>query len=107
MLKVAEIVDPHVHHWSPATNPWYPGLSRAGMDAIAHDYLASEYRADAAGYDVAAIVHVSATTEPRAYLDEQRWLAELYTTYQAAAGELQDHEQRALFADTARHVYGV
>jgi predicted TIM-barrel fold metal-dependent hydrolase len=74
MQMVAEIVDPHVHHWAPGTNPWYPALSRAGMDAIAHDYLESEYRADSAGYDVAAVVHVSATTKPRAHLDEQRWI---------------------------------
>lgn len=74
---VAEIVDPHVHHWRPAINPWYVGLSRPGWDAINHDYLASDYRADAAGYDVAAVVHVSATSKPRAYLDEARWLDDM------------------------------
>jgi L-fuconolactonase len=69
-----EIVDPHVHQWRPEVNPWYPMLIDAGMGAIAHDFLAAQYRQVAAGYDVKAIVHVSATTAPRAYLDEARWI---------------------------------
>jgi L-fuconolactonase len=52
-------------------------LISAGMEAIAHDFTASEYRAAAAGYQVTAIVHVSATTAPRAYLDEARWIDEM------------------------------
>lgn len=74
---MAEIADPHVHQWRPAANPWYVGLSSPGWDAINRDYLEGDYRADAAGYDVAAIVHVSATSKPRAYLDEARWLDEM------------------------------
>jgi predicted TIM-barrel fold metal-dependent hydrolase len=69
-----EIIDPHVHHWNPAVNPWYPMLSAAGMGAIAHAYLADDYRADAAGHHVTGIVHVSATSKPRAFLEEARWL---------------------------------
>lgn len=74
---MAEIADPHVHQWRPAANPWYVGLSSPGWDAINRDYLEGDYRADADGYDVAAVVHVSATSKPRAYLDEARWLDEM------------------------------
>lgn len=70
---MADIVDPHVHFWQPAQNSWYPQLAEV-MPAIARTYLATEYRADAAGHDITQIVHVSATTAPRAYLDEARWL---------------------------------
>jgi predicted TIM-barrel fold metal-dependent hydrolase len=73
---VSEVVDPHVHHWHLSANPWYPLLKDPAMSAIAHDYLAGDYRADTANYDVAAIVHISATTKPGAYLDEARWLEE-------------------------------
>jgi predicted TIM-barrel fold metal-dependent hydrolase len=72
-----EIIDPHVHQWRPRTNPWYPMLTEAGMDSIAHDFLAAQYRQVSAGYEVSAIVHVSATTAPRAYLDEARWIDEM------------------------------
>jgi predicted TIM-barrel fold metal-dependent hydrolase len=44
------------------------------MPAIARRYLAPEYRADMAGFAIGDIVHVSATTEPRAFLAESRWL---------------------------------
>jgi predicted TIM-barrel fold metal-dependent hydrolase len=70
---ITDIVDLHVHFWQPETNPWYPGLASA-MAPIAHTYLAEDYRADAAGYNVTEIVHVSATTAPRAFLEEARWL---------------------------------
>jgi L-fuconolactonase len=71
---ITDIVDPHVHHWHLSVNPWYPMLADPAMSAIAHDYLAADYRADTAGYPVAGIVHISATSKPGAYLDEARWL---------------------------------
>lgn len=71
---VAEVVDPHVHLWCPDQEPWYPMLVPAGMGAIAHDFLPEDYRALSAGQDVGAVVHVSATTTPRAFLDELRWV---------------------------------
>jgi L-fuconolactonase len=70
---VTEIVDPHVHFWNLDANPWYPVLARV-MPAVARTYLAPEYRADTAGFAIGGIVHVSATTEPRAFLAEARWL---------------------------------
>lgn len=68
-----DVVDPHVHFWQPEVNPWYPSLAKV-LAPVAHTYLAGDYRSDAAGTGVATIVHVSATTAPRAYLQEARWL---------------------------------
>lgn len=70
---VPEIVDPHVHHWQPEVNPWYPLLSTA-MPAIAHNYTAEQYRADSLAWNITEIVHVAATVSPHVFLDEQRWL---------------------------------
>jgi L-fuconolactonase len=70
-------VDPHVHHWAPSVKDWYPNLRRAELSAINRDYLPEHYREDAAGLDIAAVVHVSAAATPRSYLDEARWLDEM------------------------------
>lgn len=70
-------VDPHVHHWAPSVKDWYPNLQRAELRAINRDYLPEHYREDAAGLDIAAVVHVSAAATPRSYLDEARWLDEM------------------------------
>lgn len=120
---VAEIVDPHVHHWSPATNPWYPGLSRAGMDM-----LAARPRTYCKVSGLAMTLHTVVLDAQRPWIEgcleafgPRRCMfasnfpvdslfggfAELYTTYQVTAGQLPDDEQRALFADTARHVYRI
>ncbi|GAA4479951.1 amidohydrolase [Rhodococcus olei] len=80
------IVDPHVHHWLPSVQRWYPLMQEpdearpstlGDLTRMAHDYTAADYRADTAGYDVTAIVHVSATSRPGAHLDELAWLDEL------------------------------
>jgi predicted TIM-barrel fold metal-dependent hydrolase len=70
---VTEIVDPHVHFWDPDVNQWHPMLASV-MPSIARTYLAPEYRKDTAGFTITGIVHLSATTTPRAYLNEARWL---------------------------------
>jgi len=67
-------VDPHVHHWLRSAHPWYPGLENPAYSAIARDYVGADYRADCAAHEVMSVVHVSATSRPRAYLDEARWL---------------------------------
>lgn len=72
-----DIVDPHVHLWRPEVNPWYPMLESAGMGAIARDFLPEDYRAVSAGHSVSAVVHVSATTASRAFLEEFRWVEQL------------------------------
>lgn len=69
-----EVIDPHVHHWRPTSNPWYPGLKDGALSAVGTDYVAEHYRVDSEAFDVAAIVHVSAATAPRAMLDEVRWI---------------------------------
>ncbi|MFC7447458.1 amidohydrolase family protein [Rhodococcus daqingensis] len=80
------IVDPHVHHWLPSTRRWYP-LMQERADArpstlgdlgrLAHDYTAADYLADSAGYDVRAIVHVSAVSRAGTHIDELAWITEL------------------------------
>lgn len=70
---VTEIVDAQVYFRNPEVNPRYPMLAEV-MPAIAHWYLPPEYGADSAGLESKDIVHVSATTEPRAFLAQARWL---------------------------------
>ena len=82
-------VDSHVHHWDLSAHPWYPAIQNAeaeeGTDAglgkqvggLHRDYLRPQYEQDAAGFAVDTIVHVSATTADRAYLDEARWLDDM------------------------------
>ncbi|MFE3291660.1 amidohydrolase family protein [Rhodococcus sp. NPDC059234] len=83
------IIDPHVHHWLPSDRRWYPLMQEpdetnpstlGDLRRMAHDYTEVDYRADTAGYDIRAIVHVSATSRPGAHLDELAWLDELAAT---------------------------
>lgn len=67
-----EFIDAHVHYWDlSAHEDWYPGLQRF-FPEVYSDYLPDDHRADAAkaGVDVTGVVHVSATSAPRAYLAE-------------------------------------
>lgn len=79
-------VDAHVHHWDLA-NPWYPAIQGGdtegehdaglgeGVTGLRRDYLRPQYEHDADGVaSVTKIVHVSATTAPRAFLDEAAWI---------------------------------
>jgi predicted TIM-barrel fold metal-dependent hydrolase len=79
-------VDAHVHHWDPGNLEWYPHLAPdfdvsalgvAGADAMKRRYLRDEYLADASQWNLGKYVHVNATSGPKAYLEEARWLAEL------------------------------
>ncbi len=79
-----EFVDSHVHHWDLTNHPWYPalqaepddeaGMGLGDMAGMRRDFLADEYRDEAAGYQVTKIVHVSAATAPGTHRDEGRWL---------------------------------
>ncbi|MCZ4554532.1 amidohydrolase family protein [Rhodococcus maanshanensis] len=80
------IVDPHVHHWLPSRRPWYPLMQQRGdarpstlvdLRRLAHDYTAADYLVDTAGYEVRAIVHVSAVSRTGTHLDELEWIGEL------------------------------
>jgi L-fuconolactonase len=78
------LIDAHVHLWELSAHQWYPAMqdpeiaktwaSLGDISRMARDFLFADYRAETAGYDVVGLVHVSATTAPRAYLDESAWL---------------------------------
>ncbi len=82
-------VDAHVHHWD-LSNPWYPAIQDVepaeGQDAglgdavggLRRNYLRPQYEQDVGHIAVVPkIVHVSATTAPRAFLEEAKWLDEM------------------------------
>jgi L-fuconolactonase len=85
-----EFVDAHVHQWDLTNHPWYPalqaepgdaaGMGLGDMAGMRRDFLADEYRQDAAGYRVDKVVHVSAATAPGTHLDESHWLESLGAT---------------------------
>ncbi|MFI1914080.1 amidohydrolase family protein [Nocardia sp. NPDC020380] len=72
------IVDAHLHLWDITAHPWYPGLTRFRPE-IAVNFLLDDYDRAAGDTTVSALVHVSATSTPHAYLDETRWVDELAT----------------------------
>ena len=76
-----QIVDAHMHFWSVTDNDWYAALKpfaeQVGSDTLFADFLPDDYTAAAPEVDVQSFVHVSATTTPRMYLDETRWVNQL------------------------------
>jgi len=77
-------IDAHVHLWDLAriSYPWLsPPFSDDGpngsVEPIARNYLLDDYLADAAGWNVAGMVHVDAGANPAAALDETKWLQAL------------------------------
>lgn len=77
------VVDSHMHLIDVTSHDWYPGLQvwadQLALPDLYRDFGVDDYRAAAAaaGLDVAKLVHVSATTKPRAYLDEAAWVDEV------------------------------
>ncbi|HVY95661.1 MAG TPA: amidohydrolase family protein [Solirubrobacterales bacterium] len=81
------LIDAHVHLWDLSSHRWYPAMQEPDPDAtfeslgdvtrMARDFLLPEYRAETAGFDVRGLVHVSATTAPRAYVEETAWVDDL------------------------------
>ena len=79
-----ELVDSHLHLWDLSSHRWYPAMqepapgetfeSLGDVTRMARDFLLPEYRAEAAGYELAGLVHVSAVTAPRAYIEETAWV---------------------------------
>ncbi|WP_110208733.1 amidohydrolase family protein [Nocardioides daejeonensis] len=73
-------IDAHMHLINVTEHDWYPGLKvwgeALGVPGLYADFLLDDYRAGD-GRDVETFVHVSATTKPRAYLDETAWLDRL------------------------------
>ncbi|WP_067824479.1 amidohydrolase family protein [Nocardia inohanensis] len=78
------IVDAHIHLWDTAAHSWYPKLGEfaaaAGKPELAGNFLPADYERAIAGANVTGLVHVSATTAPRAYLDETAWVEKLGPT---------------------------
>ncbi len=78
-----ELVDAHVHLWDLA-HRWYPAMqepapgesfeSLGDVTRMARDFLPEQYRAETGSYDIVGLVHVSATTAPRAYVQETGWV---------------------------------
>ncbi len=78
------LIDAHVHLWDLSSHRWYPAMQEPDPDAsfeslgdvtrMARDFLLAEYGAETAGFDVEGIVHVSATTAPRTYIEETAWV---------------------------------
>jgi predicted TIM-barrel fold metal-dependent hydrolase len=80
------LVDTHVHFWDPGRPEWYTHLSpEVTIDYLGGDvtgmkihYDAGVYRREAGDWPpVDGLVHVSATTNGRAYLAETAWLTEI------------------------------
>ena len=77
-------IDAHVHLWD-LERIAYPWLSppftddgpNGSVQPIARDYLLDDYLADAAGWNVAGMVHVDAGAAPAVALDETEWLQAL------------------------------
>lgn len=76
-------VDAHMHLIDISSHDWYPGLKvwaeSIPFPSLYSDFSLADYRRTAGALQVDAFVHVSATTLPRAYLDEARWVDELAT----------------------------
>jgi predicted TIM-barrel fold metal-dependent hydrolase len=82
-MPAMRIIDPHQHFWKLDAAHGYPWLQKrplgpsvAGdLSRIAHDYLAADYLADTAGFDVTKSVHVEAIAKDP--VGETRWLQEI------------------------------
>lgn len=72
------IIDSHVHLLDVTRHDWYPGLQQMAeaysLPHLYRDFLLDDYTAAAGATTVNGFVHVSATTKPRAYLDEAEWI---------------------------------
>ena len=83
-MKDLRIVDPHQHFWDLGTN-YHPWLSdeppipfRYGdYSSLRRNYMPADYRADAAGFDIAGTVYVEAEWDPKDPIGETRWVSAL------------------------------
>lgn len=58
-----EIVDSHVHFWSPQTHPWLTKAAEKG-GYPAGSFTAPEYAKEIVGYNVSRCVHIEAAWPP-------------------------------------------
>ena len=54
-----EIVDSHVHFWSPQTHPWLVEAAKKGGAPLG-SFTAPEYSKEVAGHNVTQCVHIEA-----------------------------------------------
>src|SRR5579863_6335053 len=113
------IVDAHIHLWdlSMRRHSWLDPSDPhplGDLGPIRRDYLPPDYRADAAGQNVVAAVHVEAGWDPATPLEETRWLESLDkpdgipTRYVAAVALEAAGAEAAVAAQAAHHrVVGV
>lgn len=74
-----QVVDPHMHLWDleGLHYAWLadPQMAFSGDNRrLAHDYGPEQFRADTAGVEVLAVVHVEAAQDPANPVAETRWL---------------------------------
>ncbi len=84
-LRMQPVVDAHVHLWD-LTREWYPGvgvpevarqwLELGDISRMGRNFLLDTYLEEVAEFEITGIVHVSATTAPRAYLQETQWVTQ-------------------------------
>lgn len=71
-------IDAHLHLFDLTHHDWYPALKQmADAYSLPHlyrDFLLQDYRTAAGDVTIDKFVHVSATTKPRAYLEETAWV---------------------------------
>ena len=74
-------IDAHVHLWDLSrlgyawlTPPFSDSGPNGNVSAIASTYLLSDYRQEAANWNVVGLVHIDAGAEPAQALDETDWL---------------------------------
>lgn len=111
-MRDIPFVDAHVHLWDLAhirypwlTPPFAGDGPNGSVEAIARTYLPGDYRADAAGWNVAGYVHVDAGADAAQALDETEWLSRLDGGPNGivAFAALDDPALEALLADHAAH----
>jgi predicted TIM-barrel fold metal-dependent hydrolase len=80
-MRDVPFVDAHIHLWDLRaihypwlTPPFTDDGPNGSVEAIARDYHVSDYRADAAGWNVVGAVHVDAGADAPLALEETRWL---------------------------------
>lgn len=74
-----QVIDPHVHFWSPGTHhyPWLadPQTSFVGdAQELGYDYLPDDLLREAGGIEILKVVHVEANHDPADPVEETRWL---------------------------------
>jgi len=105
---VPSIIDSHVHFWDLDAHQWYPQLhgwaEYLGRPGHFRNHLPADYAQAQDAYDVAGLVHVSATTAPHAYLDEAAWLEPVLASFPGHAVMLGTVDPELSSAEIVEHL---